>query len=146
MTSRESIFQALFALTSGLTWGSPPRSFLYQARRVKLFSDLSGQMPALCQAEHDEMREEVARRPRKLTLSASWIIYQDVGKDAASTPAVENNLILDAIEAIFPAEPEGVQSLGGLVHHCWIDGKVFKDPGDLDGVGMLIVPIKILIP
>ena len=37
-------------------------------------------------------------------------------------------------------------TLGGLVHHCFIDGKVFKDPGDLDGQALIIVPITVLAP
>lgn len=36
------------------------------------------------------------------------------------------------------------QTLGGLVPHCWIDGKVMKDPGDLDGDGIAVIPLKIL--
>ena len=37
-------------------------------------------------------------------------------------------------------------TLGGLVHHCWISGKVFKEQGDLDGQALLVVPIAILVP
>ena len=56
-------------------------------------------------------------------------------------------LILDAVQALFPADdPDRVQTLGGLVHHCFISGKLFKDPGDLDGQALIIVPIKILVP
>ena len=146
MTTREDVFNALFALTAGLIWGTPAQTLAYAARRVKLWDDLPAQ-PALCQAEQDEDVTEVTGLPSKTTYSASWLIYHNVGKDPAATPATETNLILDAVQALFPAgDPDQVQTLGGLVHHCFISGKVFKDPGDLDGQGLIIVPIRILVP
>ena len=146
MTTREDVFQALFALSEALSWDSPARGFVYSARRVKLWDDLPGQ-PALCQAEHDELVEQITGLPPKRTLNASWLIYQNTGADPNATPASENNLILDAVQAAFP-NPDGdqVQTLGGLVAKCWINGRIFKDPGDLDGQGLMIVPIQILIP
>jgi hypothetical protein len=38
----------------------------------------------------------------------------------------------------------GRQTLGGLVSHCWIDGKIMKDSGDIDGDGIAVIPVKIL--
>lgn len=146
MACREDIFQALFALSEGVTWGAPARGFVHRSRRVALWSDLPGQ-PALCQAEHDEDVEETTGLPPVATLSASWLIYHDVGKDPQAEPARESNLILDAVQALFPAgDPDNVQTLGGLVHHCFISGKLFKDPGDLDGQALIIVLIKLLVP
>jgi len=40
----------------------------------------------------------------------------------------------------------GRQTLGGLVSNCYIDGKIMKDPGDLDGDGIAVIPVKILAP
>ena len=75
------------------------------------------------------------------------VIYHNVGVDPNAIPATESNLILDAIQAVFPSnDPDLRQTLGGLVHHCFISGKVFKDPGDLDNQALIIVPIKILVP
>ena len=146
MACREDIFQALFALSDGVAWGSPPRGFIHRSRRVAMWSDLPAQ-PALCQAEHDEDIEEVTGLSAVTTLSASWLIYHDVGKDPEAVPAQESNLILDVVQALFPAgDPDNVQTLDGLVHHCFISGKLFKDPGDLDGQALIIVPIKILVP
>lgn len=146
MSAREDIFGALFALGAGLTWGSPPRSLAYSTRRVKLWDDLPAQ-PALCQAEQDEEVVEITGMPSRTTCSASWLIYHNVGKDPAATPASETNLILDAVQALFPSgDPDHVQTLGGLVHHAFVAGKVFKDSGDLDGQALIIVPIKILVP
>jgi len=54
------------------------------------------------------------------------------------------NTILDALEAALNPANGARQTLGGLVSHCRIEGAVLKDPGDLDGDGLLWVPIKIL--
>jgi hypothetical protein len=146
VSTREDIFTALFALAAGLTWGSPTRTLAYSARRVKLWDDLPAQ-PALCQAEQDEEVAEVTGLPSRTTYSASWLIYHNVGKEPAATPTTETNLILDAVQALFPSgDPDRVQTLGGRVHHCFISGKVFKVSGDLDGQALIIVPIKILVP
>ena len=152
MPTRDSILSALFALVSTgeglpgtLTWGAS-QTLAYTSRRVRLWDDLPVQ-PALCQAEHDETVTEATGLPSKTTLSASWLIYHQAAKDPAAVAATETNQILDAVQALFPAgDPDNVQTLGGLVHHCFINGKIFKDSGDLDGQALIIVPITILVP
>lgn len=147
MSTREPIFGALFDLASSLSWGSPSQTFAFTSRRVKLFDDLAGQFPALCQAEHDEMHSQEIGMPPIRKLTASWIIYTQAGKDPNTVPATDINNIIDAVEAILPDGSDGEwQALGGLVYSCMIEGKVFKDPGDLDGTGLLIIPITITIP
>ena len=143
--TREPIFQALFALGAGATWGEPGRGFAYASRRVRLADDLPA-LPALCQAEHEETVERVAGQPPRRILSAAWIVHHTAaGPDAVA--ASVNNLILDALEATLPPDsPDGDCTLGGLVAHAWIEGQVFKDPGDLDGRALMIVPIRLLVP
>jgi hypothetical protein len=36
--------------------------------------------------------------------------------------------------------------LGGLVTHCWIEGRIEIHPGDLDGQAIAVVPIRMLVP
>ena len=55
------------------------------------------------------------------------------------------NSVLDAIDAALAPSGEARQTLGGLVSHCRVDGTVMRDPGDLDGDGMVIVPISITL-
>jgi hypothetical protein len=45
-----------------------------------------------------------------------------------------------------PSPVSGVQTLGGLVSHCWIEGEIEQFPGVLDGIAKAIVPVKILVP
>ncbi len=142
---REPIFQALFALASAVSWGDPPAGFAYASRRVRLYDDLPA-TPALCQAEHEEEVEQVAGQPLRRRLSAAWTVHHSTG-DPDAIPAVTNNLILDALDAALqPDGPDGCCTLGGLVAHAWIEGKVVKDPGDLDGRALMIVPVVVLVP
>ncbi len=142
---RDPVFQALFALASAATWGEPAAGFAYAARRVRLFDDLPA-MPALCQAEHEETVERIAGQPPRRRLSAAWIVHHSTG-DPDAVPATANNLILDALDAALrPDGPDGCCTLGGLVAHAWIEGKVFKDPGDLDGRALMVVPVVVLVP
>jgi len=150
---RETVFQALFALASEVQWGDPPRGFKTVSRRVKLFSDVAiNQQPACYQAEHTEMSQQITNLPYKRTWGAQWIIYQATGKSPGGIPTIENNLILDAVEKALapkpqdPGFPDQRNTLNGLVWHCFIDGTVFKDPGDIDDQGMLVVPITLLVP
>ena len=157
--AREQIFGALFAMVSngeglsGKITGDAGEALLYTSRRVRLWDDLPAQ-PALCQAEHDETYAQATRLPFKRTFSASWIIYHKAGASPSPTiPTTTSNNLLDAIEALFATAPAGTPgwednriTLGGLVHHCFINGKVFKDPGDIDGQALIIVPITILVP
>ena len=142
---REPIFQALFALAQAASWGEPAQGFAYASRRVRLFDDLPA-TPALCQAEHEEEIEQIAGQPPRRRLWAAWTVHHATS-DPDAAPAITNNLILDALDAqLAPESPDGCCTLGGLVAHAWIEGKVVKDPGDLDGRALMVVPVVMLVP
>ncbi len=58
--------------------------------------------------------------------------------------------MLDALDATL--EPAGADvalgrlTLGGTAYSCAVAGRPLKDPGDLDGDGLLVVPIQIILP
>lgn len=157
---REAIFRALFALTTEITWpkdyddpDGPQRQLVTRTRRVKLFSDVPMEQQAwLGQAEHNEVAAQVTNQPYKWTLNAQWIIYHPDAAVPEALPTVTNNLILSAVERAMAPKPydpgflDERNTLSGLVHHCFIEGEVFKDPGDIDGQAMLVVPITVLVP
>jgi hypothetical protein len=153
MITREQIFGALFNLASTgegrpgrITWPGGGQ-LAYTSRKVKLWADLTAQ-PALCQAEPKEAISQVTGLPSKRLLKASWMLFHSTATGSLIPPTITNNNALDAIEALLapPDDGTGRQTLGGLVHHCWIEGDIFKDPGDLDDQALLIVPISILVP
>ncbi|HEY2710056.1 MAG TPA: hypothetical protein VGI95_18575 [Caulobacteraceae bacterium] len=142
----EQIYEALFALGAGLTWPGGG-ALAFSSRRVKTFEDLPAQ-PALCQAETDETVSQVTSLPSLTTLGASWLLYHQAGKDDDAIPAQTTNAMLSAVKALFidPTDPSFAQTLGGAVHKCWIDGRIQKFQGDLDGQTLIVVPIKLLVP
>ena len=142
--AREPIFQALFALAGAASWGDPATGFAYTSRRVRLADDLPA-TPALCQAEPEEEVLQLASQPPKRVLCAEWIVHHSTG-DPDAVPAITNNLILDALDAALePDTPDGCCTLGGLAAHAWIEGKLTKDPGDLDGRARMVVPVRVLV-
>ena len=140
--TREQIMSALFALVSGSA------SFVTASRRLKLWGDVSSaEKPAIFQYERDDEYKGADRHlPPTVTMNVELYVYTAPGMDSGITPVSILNPLLDAIDAVLKPGPGagGKQTLGGLVSHCWIDGKIMKDPGDLDGDGIAMIPIKIL--
>lgn len=148
--SRETIVSALMTKLGAVAFSSPVNGktgFVTVSRRLKLWSDTpKSQRPALFVTEHHEQVSwQSETLPLKTTLCFDLFVYIDSG-DVNTTPAISLNIIMDAIEtALKPAPGEGDrQTLGGLVQHCRVDGQILKDPGDLDGDGLLWAPLKIM--
>ncbi len=148
--ARETVMAALVALLESVVFAQPVNGqtgFVSVSRRLKLLSEVpKSQRPALFIAEHREQQNYQSEAlPPKTTLSVDLFIYIDAG-DRNTIPASALNTIMDALDAALMASPaaNNRQSLGGLVSHCRVDGAVLKDPGDLDGDGLLWVPLKIL--
>ncbi len=140
MVAREQIMQALFALVSGSS------SYVTASRRLRLWTDVSsGEKPAIFQYERDDMYANGKNYLPIVEMSVDLFVYIDAGKDQSIAPITVLNPLIDAIDAALKPSPvTNKQTLGGLVSHCYIDGKVMKDPGDIDGDGIALIPIKIL--
>jgi len=150
--TRESVFSALFALVwsdttgSQLTWGDPPRGFLYGSRRVRLATEQKVQ-PSFMQAEHNEVIDQVTNMPYRQIWRATWLAYQSVGMDKSATPSIENNLITDALmSALLPPPWMPQQTLSGLVHKVTVKGQILKISGDMEGQGLVAIPVTVLVP
>lgn len=156
---REAVFKALFGLTQGVQWNVGTEDdpvmvgFVTRTRRIKLFSDVpTPEQPWLGQAEHAENSQQVSNLPYKRVWKATWMVYHCAGLEPNSEPTIWNNLIIDALETALAPKPEDEgffderNTLSGLVWHCFIDGEVFKDPGDIDNQALITVPISILVP
>lgn len=142
--NRDPIFDALFERFSGIT------GLVTMDRRWRMWTDLDRQtqLPALFQREvgEDYPARPAQGLPPRRTLHVELWLYTKLDPAVANDPA-GLNAMLDLVEAAL-APPPGIGrlTLGGLVYHCWIEGQVDKDPGDLDGVGKAVVPIRILVP
>lgn len=141
---REAVMEALKALIVAT------ESFVTVSRRVKLWTDVpTAEQPACFIAEHGEGRAHQSENLPKDTIDCDLFIYTSA-PNSDDVPASILNAALAAIDAaLAPAGADLMrnrQTLGNLVSHCFIDGQVFKDPGDLDGQGLAVIPIKILCP
>lgn len=154
--NEELIFHTLAQRMADVRWtrqgeDEPERKFVVISRRVVLFGECPAQ-PACYQAEHADQVSQVTGMPYKSILEAKWIIYQNVAQDPKALGVVENNLIIQGCYEALKPRPDDLgfhdkrNTLGGLVYHCFIGGQLFKDPGDLDGQGMMVIPIKLLVP
>lgn len=158
MIDEELIYYTLAQRMTEVRWqrageAQGHRRFKTVSRRVKLFSDVdTGSQPACFQAEHTSTEGQTTNLPYKTTLEANWIIYHATGKDKKAIPAIENNLIIKGVRIALEPKPNDPgfldrrNTLGGLVHHCFISGRIFRDPGDIDDQAMIVVPIKLLVP
>lgn len=159
--TREQISQALLAQLQSATFAQPMgtnnlTTWANQdpsARRLVLFDDPSlgsADQPALYLVAHDEEYVQQGRGvPRRTGMMFSAVCYCRAEKGEVGD--IYLNLMFEAIDTALapqqgPDMVEGVSTLGGLVNRCWIRGRIFRDPGDLDNQAMLIVPIEVIVP
>lgn len=152
MNARETIMEALCAQLAQARFSAPINAndtWAMLSRRLRLWSDVSAaDQPALFVTEHAENIAFASETlPGKTTLNVDLFVYISSGQDPQTIPARDLNIALDALtEALAPPPGSDSQTLGGLVYHCRIEGRIVKDPGDLDGQGLALVPLKILAP
>jgi hypothetical protein len=121
--------------------------FVTVSRRVRHWADVQKtDRPALFMTCHQEVptyRNENKTAYQKLFVKL--FVYID-SSDKSSVPDTDLSVILDAIDSVIsPPVYSPTLSLGGLVSHCRVDGQIMRDPGDLDGDGILIVPVAITL-
>jgi hypothetical protein len=138
--NREAIHLALFALLGEI------EGIKTLSRRLQHWSDVPGlEQPALFQSQRGQTAHQHAGVPPKWTLEVDLFLYVNSGNDPKAVPAIVANGLLDAIEAaLAPVEFGGKQTLGGLVEHCWISGRIETDEGVLGPQAVAIIPIEIL--
>ena len=140
MQNREVIMQALFQLVSSSS------AYVTAGRRLRLWGDVSAsEKPAIFQYERDDVYTNGKNYLPIVEMNVDLFVYTAPGIDSGVTPIAILNPLIDAIDAALKPNPvTNRQTLGGLVSHCYIDGKIMKDPGDIDGDGIALIPIKIL--
>lgn len=123
--------------------------FLTTGRRLKFWTDVAEQ-PALFLRDGDEELDYPQEQGvlQLQTLKPEIWIYSNAGQNPDLAPATGLNNLLDAVQAAFaPDSPQtGRFTLGGLVFWCRLNGKVTKEPGDLDGQAIAIAEVEITVP
>jgi hypothetical protein len=146
MSARENALSALLAvITEAYPWRTPP------SRRLRLWSDVAPMERPACflfEGGFETYEQGAASQPKRM-LEAKLFVYVDA-RDPASIGAASINSIMDALDlALIPSGSDqslGRVTLDGAAYRCMIMGRPLKDPGELDGDGLLVVPIQIILP
>jgi hypothetical protein len=149
-TTRAQVMSAILAKISAMTFSTPingASSWVTVSDRRRVFADVSSdQQPAIfliTYAEEDAYRNLGVLR-RRLDLRMVCLCRTD---SSPGQPLLD--LMMQAFEATFNVADNystNANTLGGLVYWCRIEGKVFKDPGDLDNQALMVVPLLVEMP
>ena len=136
---REAVYSALFALLTGAA------EFVTTGRRAQALAQLQPSvLPALFQQQVWEETTQTNGIPPKYTLHVDIYVYA-ANPDTSQPSSPQLNALLDAIEtALAPSPVTGRQTLGGLVSHCFINGRTDILEGDLGNRVAALVPVEIL--
>ena len=139
--NREAIYSTLFALVSGLS------CITSASRRWEHFEDVpAANFPALYQVQLGENTERKTGQPPKRMLRVDFWIYVNFSPDSGTVPMTVMNPILDAIEAALePPVGFATQTLGGLVHHCFIAARTDIIEEARGGTAIAVIPVEILV-
>ena len=122
-----------------------PKYITTMSRKLKLWGETNqGDRP--CMFLHEQPDDLVGGDkgiPSITTMNVDLFIY--TWARGVEVPAALLNPIIDQVfVTLKPNLQTGKNNLGiAFVDNCWVSGKIFKDPGDLDGDGMAIIPVSI---
>jgi hypothetical protein len=103
-------------------------------------------MPSLCFLENGDTYQWQSENLLKIIYGVTLFVYTDVGMDPDVVPSIVMNNCLDAIDAVLVPDYNECCTLGRLVSSVRIVGDIIKVPGDLDGKGLAVIPLQILLP
>lgn len=142
MVPRETVYAGLFARLAAIP------GLVTASRRLRHWSDTPAALqPALFMVQRHERPQQVRGAPSAWTLLVDLYLYAHAGGDPNAAPAQALNALIDGIEAALAPEPaSGVQTLGGLVSHCWIDpAGIETDEGALGEQAVAILPVAVAV-
>jgi len=145
-TPREQVLEALL---SHFKQNLAPL-FKTFSRKLKMWDQVPHEdQPAFFLTAHEEDHRRTQRgTPRNMDMMGHIYIYARIQDGEVGDQVV--NKLLEAVEAAFT--PDGGQQAGttftidGRVYNCWIEGRVLREPGDLDGQALIMIPVNISFP
>lgn len=153
--TRQQIKTALLARLQAATFPSPVNgssTWVSVSRRLKLWGavDPSAQ-PALFLVQHkEEYRQVGVGTPGRIFLDMGAWCYANTGDETIVGDDLLDFMMKGIEGVLHPDDPQRNElTLGGLCSWCRIDmanGMFIRDPGDIDGQALLVVPIRILLP
>lgn len=125
------------------TWAIPV------SQRLRLWGDVpADQQPAAFVVTHRETDEyRGLGLPRRRLEIGIWCYCRT--DDISVSGATYLDSMMEAFEGVFynpQSSSTGENTLNGLVYFCRLEGRVFKDPGDIDYQALMIVPLIVEMP
>jgi hypothetical protein len=149
--TRNQVMTAILNLIQGMTFSTPingSTKWNTVSDRLRLWGDVSSdQQPAAFLVTHREMDDYrgLGLLRRRLDLGVWCYTRSD-----NSPGALDLDTMMEAFEQAFVNRIDdpsrNLNTLGGLVYFCRLEGRVFKDPGDIDNQTLMIVPLVVEMP
>lgn len=152
--TRETVLGAILAQVQAMTFSpavSGTTAWVTTSRRLKLWGDVPAEaQPAAYVVEHEEHDEYRNLNVLRRRLNARVWCYARTD-DPNIVGGTLLNTMLEAFDAKFgmtsaDSFATGGNTLGGLVYFCRMEGRVLKDPGDIDNQALLIIPLVVEMP
>lgn len=150
LETRNEVMTAILGIIQSMTFAQAingATTWQTVSNRLRLWGDVAvDQQPAAFLVTHRETDQYggLGLLRRRLELGV-WCYSRSDSEPGA--PQLDT--MMESFEAAF-LKPDNFSTnsntLGGLVYWCRIEGRVFKDPGDIDNQTMLIVPIVVEMP
>lgn len=151
-TARNAVMSSILNIIQGMTFATPingSTTWKTVSNRLRLWGDVnSDQQPAAFLVTHQEMDEYrgLGLLRRRLNLGVWCYCRANGGQGAPLLDTMMESFEQSFITNGIDNPGENLNTLGGLVYWCRIEGRVFKDPGDIDNQTMLIVPLIVEMP
>lgn len=148
--TRDQVMAKILSVVQGMTFGTAingATTWRTVSNRLRLWGDVApDQQPAAFLVTHQEKDDYrgLGLYRRRLELGI-WCYSRSDSAPGAS----DLDTMMEAFETGFNVADNmstNSNTLGGLVYWCRIEGKTFKDPGDLDSQTLLVVPIVVEMP
>lgn len=142
--TRETYYTALFALLQGAQTAGAVNVC---DRRVRFLEEMgAADLPALFMAVDHQQTAQQRGLPPRHTLGAKIYLYA-ANPDRHTAAGIALNGLIDTVEALIaPPAGSGVQTLGGLVSHAWLEGPIEVFEAPLGERAAAILTVQMLVP
>ena len=139
MNTREAIFAALFTRVSAAA------GFVTSSRTLRHWNDVKpGEQAALFQMEGRQSAVSAYRTPTKWKLHAEIYLYVHQATSGQADVVVALNTLVDAVMTALAPDYESVQTLGGIVADCRVQGEIETSEGRLGPQAVAIIPLELI--
>jgi hypothetical protein len=146
-STRSQIDDALLALLSSTTWGTPKQQFKYTSKHFQQWEgfDASNQPALFLRRITEDVIQQRAYALNKYTmLYEVWVYLRVESNDTSFDPYSAIDPVIDALDATLAANNVTQrQTLGGLVDNTRIAGQIIIADGAEDGQAVIRVPVQV---